>query len=588
MAKQFIRHLEFYGFPDQNGYSSDINPVDLSDIIEKNKEQDKEIADLEGEKADKKDLVELSGTVDTLISAQTNFNNTVVETLSGISADIDTLKDVDNEFATQLSALTEGVNSLNEELEDFSGETSDAISALTEDVAELSEKSDTYALKEDTYTKQEVDNLISGGVSVYATEEWVLAQDYLTAESGDTMYTKIEDFNALSSDIESAMTDVNDSISGINDSIDEINTSIEGINEDINELNEDFSAFTEDINNSISGINDSINDITEQVSSITDSIDDISDIISGNTRDINGLTNDVEEISGKTDQNTSDISEINSKLETKANRTDVENLHSEMVNGLEALENAKAEKTDLNFVSGAAVSVDAKVDAEIARSTSADTAMQGKVNELNSTVEDTVETVGAFNNRISSLESGLANEITNREAADNALIGNSSDNMNANTIYGAKSFASEMKRQAISSAKTYTDDKVSAFSTELANIEADFDRKLTSAATTSYVDSRINETKVSLRSEMVSGDTEERNRAMMAENNILGEIADFNDKIRDVKTDVANNETRINAITAWNGSDPSRYDDSGNGVLDVLHRELHNLIETLTQKGILP
>ena len=69
--KQFIRHLEFYGFPDQNGYSSVINggDVDIDDIIKKNKEQDEEIQDLEGEKADKKDLDELSGKVETMIAA---------------------------------------------------------------------------------------------------------------------------------------------------------------------------------------------------------------------------------------------------------------------------------------------------------------------------------------------------------------------------------------------------------------------------------------------------------------------------------------------------------------------------------------
>ena len=44
--KQFIRHLEYYGFPDQNRYSSDVD-IDLSDIREKNKEQDEEIKDLE-------------------------------------------------------------------------------------------------------------------------------------------------------------------------------------------------------------------------------------------------------------------------------------------------------------------------------------------------------------------------------------------------------------------------------------------------------------------------------------------------------------------------------------------------------------
>lgn len=36
--KQFIRHLEFYGYPDQNGYSSEASCcdcVDLSEIIKK-------------------------------------------------------------------------------------------------------------------------------------------------------------------------------------------------------------------------------------------------------------------------------------------------------------------------------------------------------------------------------------------------------------------------------------------------------------------------------------------------------------------------------------------------------------------------
>ena len=36
---------------------------------------------------------------------------------------------------------------------------------------------------------------------------------------------------------------------------------------------------------------------------------------------------------------------------------------------------------------------------------------------------------------------------------------------------------------------------------------------------------------------------------------------------------------RVNAITAWDGIDPDEYDNSGNGVLDVLHREFHEYVE---------
>ena len=62
--KQFIRHLEFYGYPDQNVYTSEscCGSVDLSEIIAKNKQQDKEIKCLTHEKADKKDLDALSAT----------------------------------------------------------------------------------------------------------------------------------------------------------------------------------------------------------------------------------------------------------------------------------------------------------------------------------------------------------------------------------------------------------------------------------------------------------------------------------------------------------------------------------------------
>jgi methyl-accepting chemotaxis protein len=142
--KQFIRHLEFYGFPDQNGYASDINGanVDLSEIIKKNKEQDEEIKELTDEKASKNDLDSLSGTVDTLISAQTEFNNTVVETISGITNDINTLKEVDNEFAEQLSAITSGVDDAMEAIEllgERVDDVEDAISGINDSIETIIE-----------------------------------------------------------------------------------------------------------------------------------------------------------------------------------------------------------------------------------------------------------------------------------------------------------------------------------------------------------------------------------------------------------------------------------------------------------------
>jgi len=48
----------------------------------------------------------------------------------------------------------------------------------------------------------------------------------------------------------------------------------------------------------------------------------------------------------------------------------------------------------------------------------------------------------------------------------------------------------------------------------------------------------------------------------------------------DAKESIAHNATIIHAITEWEGSNPDDYDDSGNGILDVLHREFHEFEQT--------
>lgn len=71
-----IRHLEFYGYADQNVYIGLPN-ADLSDIRETNKEQDKEISSISSATKGKADLVmvnELSGKVDTFIDKQDKIN----------------------------------------------------------------------------------------------------------------------------------------------------------------------------------------------------------------------------------------------------------------------------------------------------------------------------------------------------------------------------------------------------------------------------------------------------------------------------------------------------------------------------------
>lgn len=593
--KQFIRHLEFYGFPDQNGYSSEINGVDLSDIREKNKEQDKEIQELEGEKAEKKDLLELSGTVENFIERQSEINQEFADAISGMSADIDELKKVDDEFAEQLSAITDGVDDAMEAIEilgDRVDDLEDGFSGLSGAVDSMMETiEDEFAKKDDVYTKEEIDARIPSG-ETFATEEWVESQGYLTFDSGDTRYALIEDLEALSGVVESATTGIEDEIDDIIETIATVSADTE---EKFEEIEDKIDSFSGEVTSAITEIKDDIDEINDKVDENTEDIDELKDEVSAITDAIDVIedavrenTEDIELLQQQVSANTDDISNIYEILDTKANVSDLEALHDEMICKVEELDEKKADKTDLNAVSGAVDDLSEKLDREIDRSTSVDEELSGKVETLGEQVEEAVELVGTFDGRITDLETGLAQEILDRQQADLDLIGNSGDSRDADTIWGAKNFAQEMKRQAISEAEIYTDDAVAAFSTELATMRDEIEQELTAYATTGYVEQRISETKTELEGDYNQKIEAETERATTRENDIIEEVTTIHDEVISAVTEIAHNATRINAITEWDGSDPEQYVDTGNGILDKLHRELHDLIDTLTQKGILP
>ena len=593
--KQFIRHLEFYGFPDQNGYSSEINGVDLSDIREKNKEQDKEIQELEGEKAEKKDLLELSGTVENFIERQSEINQEFADAISGMSADIDELKKVDDEFAEQLSAITDGVDDAMEAIEILGervDDLEDGLSGLSGAVDSMMETiEDEFAKKDDVYTKEEIDARIPSG-ETFATEEWVESQGYLTFDSGDTRYALIEDLEALSGVVESATTGIEDEIDDIIETIATVSADTE---EKFEEIEDKIDSFSGEVTSAITEIKDDIDEINDKVDENTEDIDELKDEVSAITDAIDVIedavrenTEDIELLQQQVSANTDDISNIYEILDTKANVSDLEALHDEMICKVEELDEKKADKADLNAVSGAVDDLSEKLDRGINRSIGVDEELSGKVETLGEQVEEAVELVGTFDGRITDLETGLAQEILDRQQADLDLIGNSGDSRDADTIWGAKNFAQEMKRQAISEAEIYTDDAVAAFSTELATMKDEIEQELTAYATTGYVEQRVSETKTELEGDYNQKIEAETERATTRENDIIEEVTTIHDEVISAVTEIAHNATRINAITEWDGSDPEQYVDTGNGILDKLHRELHDLIDTLTQKGILP
>lgn len=594
--KQFIRHLEFYGFPDQNGYSSDINGVDLSDIREKNKEQDKEIEELEGEKAEKKDLLELSGTVENFIDRQSEINQGFADAISGMSGEIDELKKVDDEFAEQLSAITDGVDNAMEAIEILGervDDLEDGLSGLSGVVDSMMDTiEDEFAKKDDVYTKEEIDARIPSG-ETFATEEWVERQGYLTFDSGDTRYALIEDLEALSGAVESATTGIEDEIDDIIDAIAVVSADTE---EKIDEINDKIDSFSGEVTSAITDINEDIDEINDKVDENTEAIDILEDAVSAITDAIDTLEDvvsshgdEIAELQQQVSANTDDIANIYEVLDTKANISDLQDLHDELVCKIDGVESAltKAIDDETERATEAEQALDDKIDQEIERSTGVDERLTNKVNELDEEVQEAVETVGTFNDRITSVETGLTKEIADRKQADLDLIGSEDDSRDADTIWGAKNFAKEMKRQAVSEASIYTDDAVAAFSTELANLEDNIEQQLTAYATTGYVEQRISEAKTELEGDYNGKIESETERAIARENAIVDSVEEIRVDVLTAKEDIAHNATRINAITEWDGSDPTQYVDTGNGILDVLHREFHKYVKDHENDGVI-
>lgn len=574
--KQFIRHLEFYGFPDQNKYTG-FEDIDLSDIREKNKEQDEEIQDLEGEKADKKDLLELSGTVENLIAAQSEVNEAFAEAISGMSEDIEELKAVDDEFAEQLSAITDAVDDTINGLEELSGYTAFNLAELRQGFNAYTRYADAeFAHRNDVYTKAEIDARIPSG-ETFATQEWVKEQGYLTAESGDSMYAKIEDIDDISDIIESGFTQIEDELNDIDEKIDAVSAET---TDKINEIDEKVDVFSGEVTSALSEINDAIDDITNDMADIAEAVSANSEAIDALEEAVQKNTDDISELEEKVSANTADIANIYDVLDTKANVSDLQDLHTEMECKFNELDEKKADKTDLEAVSGKVDSIEERLNQEIERSTTVDNLMQTKIDSLEENVQEAVEKVDAFDGRINAVETGLTKEIADRIQGDLDLIGNDSDSRDANTIWGAKNFAKEMKRQAISSAETYTDDAVAGFSTELAELEDEINQKLTAYATTGYVEDRISEEKGIITNDYNAKINAETERATRQETLISDDVAEVRSDVIDAKESIAHNATLLHAITEWEGSNPDDYDDSGNGILDVLHREFHEFEET--------
>lgn len=594
--KQFIRHLEFYGFPDQNGYSSDVNGynVDLSEIIKKNKEQDKEIKELSDEKASKKDLDELSGTVESIIAYQSDINQAVADS-------INELREIDNEFAEQISALTNGVNDaicgiqnlndrvddVQEDLDELSGkvetlsaETADAISGLSEDIQELRDDIDeTYAKKEDVYTKDEVDEKIDEKLTDFATKEWVEEQGYLDVEEGDERYAKKETVDALDNRVNSAVTDLNTKIFAVSGALDSYKTTTDA---KIGSLETNFEI--------LSGATD------RKINAISGAVQQYDDRINQNAADIDTLEDEMARKANKTDLEALEnaVDNLSDLVDTKVSKTEFEQYKGLVSNQFNNMDDKKADKSGLTAAMDAIEDTNDRIDQEIADREAADGDIINQITNINNEIIEIKEQGVDYGDRIQALESGLTKEIADRQQADLDLIGTTADTKDADTIWGAKAFAKNIKNQAISEANSYTNQEISGLRSEVNAQFNNVEQALSAKADKSYVDDTKNELKAELENDIESAVQEEEDRALLAEGNLLNRIIQNSSAITDNDQAIDNLADKVNAITEWDGHESGNYTSwaaehpDAAGVLDVLHREFHQLIDTLTQKGILP
>lgn len=524
-----IRHLEFYGFPDQNVFDG-IPNVDLSDIRETNKNQDREIDEISGQtqgKADMSVVEELSGKVDTFISSQTLINDEVAQSLSSITDTVNGMADTVNANEEAISSLTE---SFNEHIEEFNSHIEDFndFSANTESV--LSGKLDsmvaeeTYAKKAEVYSREEADATFLkdpqdlSHLALKSDLEALQAQ----VDSLDDKYATDEELNALDEKVEGYKESIESEISGITSSITSVDEDIEAIKGDIETIKGDIST----INVSITTINETLDSVEETVYNKVD----------------RAIFNEV-------------VDEIDDRVT--------------------ALDNKKADKSDLLTLSGNVDSLNAAIGREIVDRQNGDTELSGRIVNLENDVNDLTNSLSDINNNIGDLRDDLTQEIANRKAADIALIGEEGDSASSDTIWGAKEYANVQRTLAVGQAKAYTDEKLSGIDTLIDNKFDEFDTKLSGKADKTYVDDLV--------AERVSGATESLNNRIDDEVAAL-ETSDENieAEIEELRGIIGSGNTkdiykRINIITTYSGDTAEEYIDDGNGILDVLHREFHQL-----------
>lgn len=594
---KIIRHLEYYGYADQNVYIGLPN-CDLSDIHETNREQDKEIDAISGATKDKVDISvfnELSGKVDTFIDAENTINEAFVNAISSNTISIGNLEKRDMEITDKINEITDKFDPLYEVIDDISAQTADIqnkldshlsatsefentvleqISGINETLNEKLDKTEAdelYVKKDDVYTKDEIDDIVTNGVSGFATQQWVLDRHYISEDDADTKYAQKSRLTALEDRVNDVQTNLYNQYNSLNSSFIEYKTVTDGrisaITDNISTLNAKHDREIASLENADATMQQAINANTEAIKVIND--------ISLPSKTDKTEFNDLKAV----------VDTFDDRIDGKLDISDFDDYKERTNLKFDEFDNKKADKTELNAVSSAVTETNSRIDDEAAQRIEGDKQLGERIDGVQDEITNIKEYELNLTSGLTAISSGLTQEILDRKNGDAALLGTTADTDSALTIYGTRKYANKVGSQVLSDAKQYTDEREYAINESVSNQISDLEVKLSSAATKAYVDA----IKKDIMDETNSLVTNETERATARENAIEAKISqvDSNSYVRDMELSSALTQTSnvVAAITDWKGVNGEEYTDDGNGILDVLHRQFHDLKESIGNLG---
>ena len=505
MAKRRLSRLEFYGYRDQNQYttfydcgsnSAQRQDEAIEKIIEAIDGIDDDIDAISGAVDSLGD--ELDGIVDNIeaVSAATDENKESIDNanrnLFALSGIVGGHSSVLVQHGSRLNNLESGMSANAEAIEEIDGKLAEI---LGKDYTTMSEVDAIYAKKENVYTKDECDD------------------KFLTEHQSLSGYVTHDEFDDVIGAITSGSTEA---LSGLTRRLAEIEACNESQDEELSGL----TSAVQDIH-----AKDDEQDATIAEKAMQSDLEALSAIVStmASADSVAGLKDDLAQVSAYTET-----------LETK--------------------DSANTTKSTLE-------NKDAELEDSISR-------LGADVSSISGTVASLSGAGGAMSIDILELREQLAQEKSARESGDSTLSGRSTDASSRITLYGVKKYAQEVAEAmatsksegALRAASSYTDSEIEALRQELGDdlteMHDDFEGKLILKADTTAVTSSINSLRDSVAVSVRDAETRSKSYTDTRFNALMEDCHGYTDErynaldviVADLSTRLADLERKHDAL----------------------------------------